>query len=242
MLAAMIGGALGCASEVEAQQWTWPERAQNLTELPADFPPERLRAVMMGFVNALGVRCTHCHVGEEGQPLGTYDFASDANPNKNTARAMYRLLGAVNDHLDGVEPTGERVNMWCHTCHNGKPRPQTIDEAVMETYRAQGPDAAVASFRALREEYYGGPGYDFRAPAVNQLGATLLAQGDTVTALAFAELNLEHYPDVALTHERMGDLMAARGERAGARGHYERALALEPENPRLRRKLEGLGS
>ena len=43
---------------------------------------ERLRPVMMGFTRALGVRCNHCHVGEDGQPLSTFDFVSDENPNK----------------------------------------------------------------------------------------------------------------------------------------------------------------
>ena len=33
--------------------------------------------VMPGFTRALGVRCSYCHVGEEGESLSTYDFASD---------------------------------------------------------------------------------------------------------------------------------------------------------------------
>lgn len=229
---------IGLADSIEAQQWSWPERAENLTELPADFPPERLSAVMRGFTSALGVRCSHCHVGEEGQPLSAYDFVSDANPNKNTARVMYRLLGAVNDHLDEIEPTGEEVNMWCHTCHQGRPRPQTLDEALLETYRAQGPDATVERFLALREEYYGGPGFDFRAPAVNEMAAALLTNGDTTTAFRFAELNAGHFPDVAAAQEGLGDIHAARGENPEAIGYYERALELEPGNPRVTAKLE----
>ncbi|MDX1495547.1 MAG: c-type cytochrome, partial [Longimicrobiales bacterium] len=132
----------GRSVDLHAQQWSWPERAENLQELPSDFPPERLGAVMRGFSSALGVRCSYCHVGEEGQPLSTYDFASDANPNKDRARAMYRLLGAVNDHLDEIEPSGPPVNMWCHTCHAGRPKPQTLAEALDETYGVEGGEAA----------------------------------------------------------------------------------------------------
>ena len=43
---------VGMAPErVAGQQWSWPERAENLQNLPADFPPQRLSAVMRGFTN-----------------------------------------------------------------------------------------------------------------------------------------------------------------------------------------------
>jgi tetratricopeptide (TPR) repeat protein len=226
------------AVPASAQQWSWPERAENLQELPADFPAERLSAVMRGFTNALGVRCSHCHVGEEGQPLSEYDFASDDNPNKVTARSMLTLLGAVNDHLDDIEPTGEEVNMWCHTCHNGKPRPQTLSEAVGERYRAEGPDAAFAYFRELRDLYYGGVQYDFTARNVGQLAAGLLQQGDTVTAQRLFEVNLEDYPGSAVALEGMGDIMRVTGMTDDAIGYYERALEVSPGNRSVTAKLE----
>ena len=74
-------------ADAQAQdQWSWPEKPQNLQILPNDWPGSRLAPVMQGFSRALGVRCSYCHVGEENQPLSTYDFASDANPNKKRAR------------------------------------------------------------------------------------------------------------------------------------------------------------
>ena len=89
---------------------------------------------MRGFTRSLGVRCTHCHVGEEGKPLGSYDFVSDKNPNKDRAREMYRMLGDINAHLKKI--TAERrcraVNMWCGTCHRGRPRPTTLGEEMSE--------------------------------------------------------------------------------------------------------------
>jgi hypothetical protein len=57
-----------------AQQWT-PE-IKNLKVLPEDTPPRQVVGIMRGFAIGLGVRCTYCHVGEEGAPLSTYDFAS----------------------------------------------------------------------------------------------------------------------------------------------------------------------
>ncbi len=223
-----------------AGQSPWPDRAENLQELPADFDAARLRAVMTGFTRALGVRCSYCHVGEEGAPLSTYEFASDANPAKDRARAMLRLLGSVNDSLRAMDLRDdvERVNMWCHTCHAGKPRPQTLSEAVGEVYRADGGPAALARFLELRAEHYGGPAYDFRPPSVNALASELFNAGDTATAAAFFRLNVDHHPDYAEGWESLGDLAAARGDGPEALRMYERALALAPEHPRLRRKVE----
>ena len=229
------------APGTQAQQWSWPERAENLTELPEDFPPERLRAVMTGFTGALGVRCSFCHVGEEGQPLSTYDFVSDANPNKDRARAMYRLLGAENDHLEEIEPSGEEVNMWCHTCHQGRPRPQTLDEAVGERARAQGGAAAVAYFRELRAGYYGGPGYDFRPASVARVAFVLTEGGDAEAGLELARLNVEHHPESWEAHVGLGDVARETGDTRTARAAYERALELSPENPRIAARLRALG-
>jgi tetratricopeptide (TPR) repeat protein len=224
-------------------QGIWPERAQNLQVLPEDFPPQRLRAVMLGFTQALGVDCSHCHVGVEGEPLSTFDFPSDENPNKDRARAMYRMLGTINAALGAIEPSGpERVNMWCTTCHNGKARPQSLAEAVMETFQAEGGDAALARFAALRAEYFGAAAYDFTAGSVNGVGSQLYQAGDTATALRFFERNVEDYPDYAEGWESMGDVWAARGDRERAIGFYEKALELAPGHPRIQRSLDAIRS
>jgi hypothetical protein len=144
-------------SPAQAQeQWSWPEKPANIQVLPKEWPGSRLRPVMMGFTRALGVRCTHCHVGEEGKPLSAYDFASDANANKNRAREMLRMLGSINEHLKNIEPSGDkRVNMWCHTCHSGRPRPMTLEEEMGEKHRMKGLETAFAHYRELKKKYYG---------------------------------------------------------------------------------------
>lgn len=224
-------------------QSIWPERAENLQELPADFPAQRLRTVMQGFSRSLGVRCAHCHVGQEGQPLNTYDFVSDENPNKDRARAMLRMLGDINRHLEAIEPSGpERVNMWCNTCHQGKPRPQTLEEAVLEARTLADADpsgAAVGRFLELRESYFGGNQYDFQPASVNTLGSRLLQEGDTVAAVRVLELNVEHHPEWAPGFESLGDVASLRGDTDRAVRFYEAALELDPENPRFQRKLAG---
>ncbi len=216
----------------QADEWRWPERAENLQALPADFPGSRLRAVMTGFTRALGVRCSHCHVGEEGRPLSTYDFPSDENPNKVTARVMLDLLGAVNDHLDRIEPSGERVNMWCHTCHRGRPRPQTLGEAILETYRAEGLEAAVASYRDIRARFYGAGAYDFSERSLDGIGRELLGAGEPEAAVAFFRLNVEQFPESAAAHYRLAEGYVETDRPELAIIHLQRSLELDPENAR----------
>ena len=132
-------------------QWRWPDKPKNLQVLPKDWTGEQLSPVMKGFTRALGVRCSYCHVGIEGQPLTTYDFASDENPNKDRAREMYRMLKDINNHLKKLQPSDDkRVNMWCNTCHRGRPKPTTLAEELGERYRKDNIGAALAYYVELR--------------------------------------------------------------------------------------------
>jgi tetratricopeptide (TPR) repeat protein len=230
--------ALSIPSPAGAQQWTWPERSENLQVLPEDFPPERLSAVMRGFTRALGVRCTYCHVGEEGQPLSTYDFASDDNPKKDIARTMYNMLGVINDTLATIEPSGpERVNMWCHTCHRGRPRPTTLDEELAEVHAAEGIDATIAAYRELREQFHGRGAFDFGEGTLNTLGYALLGEEKPADAVAIFRLNVEQYPESANAWDSLGEGYLAAGDRELAIESYEKSLELDPENANAREKL-----
>jgi hypothetical protein len=109
-------------------QWNWPARMVNPKALRPDTPPERLRTIMVDFTRTLGVRCSHCHVGVEGQPLSTFDFASDANPRKDVARGMIRLVTRLNRELlpEVLRPARTELNqplVNCYTCHRGSTDP-----------------------------------------------------------------------------------------------------------------------
>ena len=171
----------------------------------------------------------------------TYDFVSDANPNKDRARAMYRMLGLINDQLGELEPSGAEVNMWCHTCHAGKPRPQTLAEAVQERYAASGADSAYDFYVELRQRYFGAAAYDFTSMNVAEMAATFRTEGDTVMAHRLFEHNFENNPGDWLAQEGMGDVWLVRGDTAQAIGFYRRSLEGRPDNPRAARKLERLG-
>ncbi|MFQ5528823.1 MAG: c-type cytochrome [Gemmatimonadota bacterium] len=227
------------ATPVAAQQWSWPEEPENLEILTA----RQLRPVMRGFTRALGVRCSHCHVGEEGQPLSTYDFPSDEKLAKNTARTMLRLLGDINTRLDEVEPSGDqRVNMWCHTCHRGRPRPMTIEEELAETFRAEGAEAALARYDDLRERFYGRGAYDFGESGLNGLGYELLGAGELDLAVLVFQKNVEQFPESSNVYDSLGEAYMERGDAELAITNYEKSLELDPGNQNAEEKLRELRS
>jgi len=97
---------------------------KNLQVLPKDISREQLVGNMKFFAQSLGVRCTHCHVGAEGQPLSTFDFASDAKPAKLVARKMLAMVHRINEQDFGVKDFKD-VKVTCYTCHRGSTKPLT---------------------------------------------------------------------------------------------------------------------
>jgi tetratricopeptide (TPR) repeat protein len=224
--------------------WTWPEKPKNLQVL-TDFSGQELRPVMTGFSRALGVRCTHCHVGEEGKPLSTYDFASDANLNKDRAREMLRMLTPINEHLAKIQPSGpKRVNMWCHTCHAGRPRPATLEEELNEAYTRAGVTAAVARYRDLREKFYGKAGYDFSESSLNGFAYGLIAKKDFDGAIAIFRLNASQYPQSGNVWDSLAEAYLAAGKNELGEIYYRKSLEIDPQNDNALKKLgeiEGKG-
>ena len=196
---------------------------------------------MTGFTRALGVRCTYCHVGEEGKPLSTYDFPSDQNPNKERAREMYRMLGSINDHLKKIQPSGDkRVNMWCHTCHQGRSRPMTLAEELGEAHRKSGVNGALARYRELRQRYYGRGGYDFGEGSLNTFGYELLEKGDHEGAIAILRLNASEFPQSGNVWDSLAEGYLKAGNKMLAEIYYRKALELDPQNKNALAKLTEL--
>jgi hypothetical protein len=96
----------------------------NLQVFPQNITHDELIANMRGFAHALGTRCDHCHAANPPGSKEQFDFASDAKPEKNAARAMMRMVHtANNDYLAKVNPHGQMVS--CLTCHRGHTVPDT---------------------------------------------------------------------------------------------------------------------
>jgi len=220
-------------------QWQWPEKLQNMKVLPADWSGARLRPVMFGFTRALGVRCSYCHKGEEGKPLTTYDFVSDENPNKDKAREMLRMLSSINDHLKKIKPSGDkRVNMWCTTCHRGRPRPMSLAEELGEWYRENGTEAAVAHYTDLKKRFYGRGAYDFGEGSLNTFGYELLRSDDVKGAIAIFSLNTEQFPESANVWDSLGEAYLKSGDKEMARKSYSKSLELNPSNMNAKKMLQ----
>ena len=243
---AKISGMLAIAAllafPASAQEhWSWPEKSKNLKVLPEDLPGDKLRPIMVGFVRSLGVRCSYCHKGEEGKPLSTYDFASDENPNKDRAREMYRMLGDINAHLKKIQPSGDqRVNMWCATCHHGRPRPMTLEEELEEQYRTKGFKAALDDYADLKKRFYGRNAYDFGEDSLNNFGYYLLEKKENAGAIQVLKLNAETFPESSNVWDSLAEAYMKSGDTKKAQEYYEKALTLDPQNQDAKEMLKKL--
>ncbi|HEY6900366.1 MAG TPA: c-type cytochrome, partial [Puia sp.] len=77
------------------------------------------------FEDGLGVGCNFCHA--EVKDSHRLDYASDAKPEKEIARAMMRMTIRTNSKYFKVSHAqiGDKgLVVTCTTCHNGKPRPE----------------------------------------------------------------------------------------------------------------------
>jgi tetratricopeptide (TPR) repeat protein len=220
-------------------EWKWPDKPANLQVLPKDWSGQRLSPVMKGFTRALGVRCTYCHVGEEGKPLTTYNFPSDANPNKDRAREMYRMLGDINAHLKKIQPGGDRrVNMWCSTCHRGRPKPMTLQEELGERYRAKGLEAALEHYDELKKKYYGRGALDFGEESLNDFGYELMGDSDLAGSIRVLKLNAEEFPASANVWDSLGEACMKAGDMKLAEQYYQKVLTLDPGSENAKQMLK----
>lgn len=118
---------VAAAQTAQPAQPAVPPPFKNLRVFPKDISRPQLIANMKFFAQSLGVRCTYCHVGEEGQPLSTFDFASDAKEKKLTARKMLAMVHRINAE-DFHVTDFSKVKVTCFTCHRGSTRPLTAPE------------------------------------------------------------------------------------------------------------------
>lgn len=221
-----------------------PQKLQNLKVFPKDIAVRALLDTMGSFTRALGVRCTYCHVGNEGEPLSSYDFPSDQKPEKNKAREMLRMVGAINgDYLTRLaERRTPQINVACMTCHRGVAEPRPIQQIVLNTYDAAGADSAEAVYRALRTRYYGRAAYDFGEVPLADVGGALRARGKTADALRFYILNTELTPNSAFAFRQAAEAQLATGDTAAAIRSFQRALAINPNDRQAKGTLEKLGA
>jgi tetratricopeptide (TPR) repeat protein len=226
----LLSGLLTLSAALVAQA---PNKFVNLQVLPKTIPSQELTDMMRGFAFSLGVRCEFCH--------STKDFAADEKETKQTARAMLRMVAAINRDYVGKLTQPAQVQVECVTCHRGLAKPRTLKAVLAEALEQHGVPGAITLYRDLRKDDYGSGEYDFSERSLNQLSESLLRQHKTKEAVAIMELNLEvNSPPsgwarnvLAMSHQANGDVDKAMAD-------YRKILELSPDNSWAKQQLEQL--
>lgn len=245
LVLAVLALPLAAPRLASAQQRFPPDSLTNLEYYSKTIPVRALIDSMRQFTFALGVRCSYCHVGEEGQPLATYDFAKDDKRPKRTARVMLHMVEHINgEHLADVpERSTPPVVVTCETCHRGRSKPERLQDVLGRQLADSGLTATEALYARLRERYYGRAAFDFGEPTLNAFAEDLLRAGNNDAALGIAQLNLRQYPDYALGYVRLAEVHLARSDTASAVASIRTAMAKDSSMAGfLRRRLEALGA
>ncbi len=223
---------------------------ENLQVLPRDISEDELSQVMLENLRGLGLPrrqsegCLHCHVGDMERPADTWDWASDAKPEKVKARAMMVMVNEINrEHLAKLEARVDPpVTVRCYTCHAGRTDPRSLEDVLRAAYGDGGIDSTVTRYRELRERYFGGDAYDFRVGVLAGVAFELAGSGAFGDAIALAELNADANPAEPAARRIWMQLRLGRTARQNgidrALAEFDQMRASESVEPAL---LDGLG-
>lgn len=101
------------------------QKDRNLKVLPKDISDAKLDSIMKTYNIALGVKCSFCHVPLKNMP-DSLDYVSDAEPMKDNAREMMRMVIDINKknfHYNKNDRPEDLHTVTCKTCHRGEPFP-----------------------------------------------------------------------------------------------------------------------
>jgi cytochrome c-type biogenesis protein CcmH/NrfG len=100
----------------------------------------------------------------------------------------------------------------------------------------------VAKYHRLRDRYYGSAAYDFGEWSLISVAEDLMRDGTSHAdaALALLNTNLEYFPESAGTYARMAETYIAMGDSTTAMSNFDKAAALAPDDPWLKRRIERL--
>ena len=193
----------------------------NGVTLAQERPPRAQPPDMQAIADALGVECQFCHAPKA--------FTAAGRLRLDVAREMIAMTSELNGRVARATGTdGTRVS--CITCHRGLTNPRQLRDLLLETALKQGPDAAIAQYRELRERYYGRQAYDFGETTLLSV-AERLADSGPAAAVALADLNLEFHPRSWRSHMTKGIALSRRLETTpDALESFRKALAIDPGN------------
>ena len=219
-----------------------PDSLVNLRVIPKSTPVMQVVGMMRNITGDLGVRCHFCHVGEEGQPLERFDFASDQKRTKVVARQMMLMVQEINARLDTLPSRATPLlQVTCATCHRGTSRPVPLFALMLETSQAAGADSAIRAYRALRQRYYGRDAFDFGEPSLN-IAAFRLGQAKRFEeAFALLRLNEEFFPSSSGMYVFRGNIVLMQGDTTAAEAAFREAIRRDSTNNEARGRLRAIG-
>jgi hypothetical protein len=228
---------------------------QNLQLLPKDIPQADLLRIMQGFTQGLGVQCGYCHApapppeggrggfgGGRGRGAGPqFDFGSDQIAAKKKAREMMTMVRDLNARIPAAvgKSAEASASVQCATCHGGVAIPKALGDVLDQTAAEKGVPAAVAQYRDLRKQFFGGRAYDFSEASLINLAQRTPAK-PPADAMAWLQLNLEYFPYSARTYVAMSQVQQRGNDKDAAIKSAEKALELDPQNVAARRQLDQL--
>jgi len=219
-----------------------PDSLINTHVIPKSTPVMDVVGTMRNFTSALGVRCQFCHVGQEGQPLAQFDFASDQKRNKLVARQMMRMVADINKRLDTIPARSEPpVAATCMTCHRGVSRPIPLSQLVQETAVSVSADSAISAYKILRQRYYGRDAYDFSEPSLSIAAFRTARAGKPDEALKLIHYNEGLYPNSSGMSVFKGNIHLMKGDTAAAEAAFREAIRRDSTNTEARGRLQAIG-
>jgi len=226
------------ALAAEAQM---PDKFTNLQYFPKTISRQELMGNMRGFSFSLGVRCQFCHAGKDGNKREQMDFASDEKDTKKTARAMLRMVDAINQEYIAKMGRTAPIRVECVTCHHQLSIPKTMNALLAETIDKKDIQAAIGLYRDLRKNGLGNGQYDFGETSLNILTESLLKQDKAKEAVAIMELNVEvNTPPSGWAYNLLAMSHAANKQVEKARADYQKILELNPQDEWAKKQLEQL--
>ncbi len=119
------------------------------------------------------------------------------------------------------------------------PRP-SISEALAETIKTKGVNAALAQYHALRTVPK--PVYNFDEGELNTLGYQLIHEKNYKAAIRILSLNTEVYPKSGNTWDSLGEAYMDDGDIADAVANYHKSLTINPGNQNATEMLAKMGA
>lgn len=219
-----------------------PDSLINVQVIPKGTPVMQVVGQMRNITGALGVRCPFCHVGQEGQPLSEFNFASDEKPAKVTARQMMRMVEEINRRLDTIPSHSmPHVEVTCRTCHRGVERPVPLSTLVIQATLAGGADSGLGLYRGLREKYYGRDAYDFGESSLNVAAFRVAREQKYDAALTILDFNATLFPNSSGMSVFRGNIQLMKGDTTAAAAAYRAAIAQDSTNGEARGRLKEIG-